>query len=241
MKKTSKSFTAMVTPQDNLAIQILPIKEPKMNPGRFLTMAKGSEGTFQMSPVNGLSEDHIVRIKFAPALPEGVSFGQIHASLIGKQKTEVVHDRDYYERCAQVGLGENELGYIAELHLAIGVINQFRGKSVPDSDTDDVLHQAGFTYQHSVNEKTRVFYRTWGKRGIFSLFVSEDSVHLIFEKKNTTRGWHNLARLSWREEWGTELNKPIIWPTSFADPERTSLMMVLAVADAWDPEQVYPH
>jgi hypothetical protein len=34
---------------------------------------------------------------------------------------------------------------------------------------------------------------------------------------------------------------PILWPSSFADPARTGLAMALAMADVWDPLQLYAH
>lgn len=238
-ESASETLAAAKPAMDSLAWSILPIRGPRETLGRFLTYGRGAEGTFRLDPAGGLSEDHLVSIYFEPALPAGVTWVEAHMAAIQKGQATPVRDRAYYERCAQVGLGENKLGYIAELALTMGAITRFRGQTLPDGNTDEILEEAGFKYQHSVNETTRIFYRAWGKRGTFILFVSEDNVHLTFEKKNNVNGWHNLARFQWCEVWGDEKAKPIIWPASLADPARVGLMMALAVADAWDPNQVY--
>lgn len=229
---TTTSAPARV-PSVPLAISLRPIPGPRAHVGRFLTYAEGEEGTFKLSPVGTLSQDHLVKISYRPAPPEGMTYTEV--LLRPKSPTD-------YELLAQAGQGENELGYVSELHLALGVVNAFRGRTLPEGDVDELLIEAGFEYRHTISRgdiQTRVFYRNWKKRGFFCVFISDRNIHLMFEKNKSAYGHHNLASFKWAEEWGEDLNKPIFWPASYANPSQVALRAVLMVMDAWDPEQVY--
>lgn len=231
---TTHSSPALV-PTASLAISLRPIPGPGAHVGRFSTVAEGEEGTFRLGPVDTLNAGHLVKIEFQPAPPAGVTWDQL------VRQPASSHGPDY-ARQAQIGMGTNELGYVTELQLALGVISAFRGRTLPEANDDDLLIEAGFEHRHTIRRgdvQTRVFYKNWKKRGFFCVFISDRDVHLMFEKNKSTHGHHNLAYFKWVEEWGEDLNKPIFWPTSYATPSQVALRAVLMVMDAWDPEQVY--
>lgn len=231
---TTSSSPALV-PTVPLTISLRPIPGPGAHVGRFSTVAEGEEGVFRLSPVDTLNAGHLVKIGFQPAPPAGVTWDQ----LVKQPASSPGPD---YARQAQIGMGTNELGYVTELQLALGVISAFRGRPLPEASADELLAEAGFEYRHSVSRgdvQTRVFHKNWKKRGFFCVFISDRDVHLMFEKNKSAHGHHNLAYFKWLEAWGEDLNKPIFWPASYATPSQVALRAVLMVMDAWDPAQVY--
>jgi hypothetical protein len=108
-------------PKDSLAWEVKPITSgPGANFGRFLTYGRGEEGCFRLHPVGCLNEDHLVHIKFQPALPADTTLEALLRAPHQDTDEKTIEDHSFHVRQAQLGLGDNELGYLTELSLALG-------------------------------------------------------------------------------------------------------------------------
>lgn len=230
------THTPIPCASEPLAFTLLPVHGPGEHVGRFLTRAKGPEGAYTLYPQDTVNQDCLVQIHFQPALPEGMSQMEAFKLYETQQNDPAAQGQDYL--AAQLRLGENVLGYVTTLNLALGVLNKFRGKSLeghPEGAEARLIDQ-GYVFQHEIQGGVRVYHKPWKKRGVWIIFTGPSSIHLMFEKNKATC-WHNLARFKWAQE--AEGCGEVFWPATFADPASVGLLAALSVAEAWDPEQIY--
>jgi hypothetical protein len=233
-------------PLPPLIWSISPVHVPNVAPDltRFFMRARAPEGVFTLRPQDSVRADHLVKLNFHPALPEGLdekkAWEEYRAFIDAKDTSEAV-DR----RRAELGLSDNEIGYVSELPNVLGLLEALRGAPPPASSIEEQIATAGFVFIHAMEDQhagsVQVFDRPWKSRkhkGTFTLWVSAGFVKLTFRKSTSPGSWHNLARFTNIEVLHDGRIRPRYWPLTLPF-ETTALRAVLKVAESWDPEQVY--
>jgi hypothetical protein len=222
--------------------------------GRFLMKGTGVGGNYRLGVVNSLSQDETVEISYAPPLPEGLTLDEGYARYAERLKANPADPHLSTLRLA-LELSSNELGRIATLPLALGVIEAWRQH--PESAQIPLEAQivaAGFQFKYRLDQRPmaarkerdlpdgeavdpgcghRVYRQTDAEQvGFYSLFLNDHSLHLTYERDDQD-GHHNLVWLRWGAEAGTREPAPV-WPTDRGNPRQMAMTAALQVLKGWE-------
>ena len=217
---------------------------PQVGLGKFWMRAQTAKGELALRPMRGITEDHLVDLEFRPSLAEGMDFKTAFESY----KTLPEGSDEKRRIGAHLGYQTVDLGRVAELDLMLDLLNRHWDAAPwePCSPLEQraMIEAHGFKWAHEIASPntmkgpTQVYRRLWNKgKGTHSLFVTAHSLCLIFEKRRAT-SWHNLAYFKSHEEMASGQLEPILWPEGWGF-DRVALPLTLAVADGWDPTQVF--
>lgn len=221
------------------------LRHPQANPSlsRFFMRAQTPEGVITLRPQGSVNEDHQIRVYFQPALPDGLDFATAAIAYHAMPKDTPESDR----RRAELGFGDNELGYVSQVANAMGVIETFHGLPASAKSPEELLSDAGFVFAHAIEtgaNPCRVFNRRWTsprnptRSGTFTVWLGVDWVHLTFEKNKGAHGHHNLLAFQKTRARQDDTRELLYWPPAMPF-DAMALRAALVMADSWDPLQVY--